>query len=74
MAEYVTIRFERFLFNGVWKYLYIGQAKPGVTDDDPQWEIIKLDYKLENDNSISIDKIQTLDGVAWDNRASLPWS
>lgn len=73
MAESVNYKLEKNSFGGVYKLQYLGVAASGVADDTHKWTIYKFSYGDPGDGSLSLQRIEVLNGVAWNDRATLPW-
>ena len=65
--------FDYALVNGAYETIYLGEADQTAAITDPVWTIKFFQYAAFG-GSNQITEIQVLDGVAWSNRASLPWS
>lgn len=67
-------RFDYTIFNAAAQLLYLGQADEWIADDDPRWTIKQFTWTVAGDGTTQLDTVQVLTGVAWTERASLPWS
>ena len=65
--------FDYALVNGSYETIYLGEAAQTALDADPVWTIKFFQYGVFG-GSNQITEIQVLDGVAWADRATLPWT
>jgi len=65
--------FDYALVNGTYETVYLGEAAQSAADTDSVWTIKFFQYGSFG-GSNQITEIQILDGVAWADRATLPWS
>ena len=56
-----------------YETLYIGLALQAVLNSESRWLIKKLSYVTVG-GSNRVSQMQVLNGVSWDDRASLPWT
>ena len=73
MPRPVVYKGEHALVGTKYKVQYIGTAPSGAGDDDLSWTVYKFTWDVMPDNSVALVEAQELNGVAWSNRASLPW-
>jgi hypothetical protein len=65
-------KFEYAEFFGAQEVLYLGEAHQLADPADPVWTIKRFDY-MEDGQVNRVSDIQTYEGVAWDDRATLIW-
>lgn len=59
--------------DGTFQVKYIGYARPLALTSDLTWTIRRHEHTLFGGNYM-LSHIEVLLNVAWDNRASLPWT
>lgn len=68
------VRFDYFTVFSTIQIHYLGESLQAVADSDPFWIVKRFDYVDAGGGDIRISEIQVLEGVAWQDRASLAWS
>lgn len=65
--------FDYALVNGSYEVVYLGGASQSSLGTDQTWTVKFFKYGTFG-GSNQITEIQVLDGVAWSDRATLPWT
>ena len=68
-----ALKFDYYLVGADYEIRHLGFSQQGVLISVPEWTVKRFEHTtLGGENLVS--GIQVLGGVAWDDRATLPWT
>lgn len=71
-SDIAAMKFDYYTVGADTEVRYIGFAQQGILTSEDRWVIKRFGHETIGDGNY-VNDIQVLQGVAWDDRASLDW-